>query len=429
MTDTAQARPLRERLASGDLDQRLSQIYSRSINVAAAKGRLGSLLEDFEQRAPGLSPAVFTAAGRTEMGGNHTDHQHGSVLASAVDMETLAAGALDGTNRLRVLSSKYPELIVDLDDLDAKESEQDSSISLIRGIARAFADRGFTPRGATILTHSGVPAGSGLSSSAAFEVLIGNALNHLWADDSVSQEELARIGQYAENVYFGKPSGLMDQMASAVGGIIEIDFGNPDAPKITPVDASFADAGYAMCIIDSGADHADLTDDYAAIPQEMGAVARFFGKEHLRDVDPAQFWSRLAAVREAASDRAVARAAHFFAEDARVDKQAAALREGRFEDFLALVRESGASSALLLQNLKPESGKDQSVILAIALAQQLLGDAGAVRVHGGGFAGTIQAYVPTGQVAQFKAGMEAVLGEGSVYVVQVRPVGGAFIAQ
>lgn len=421
--------PLSQRLAEGDLDDRLEQIYVTPIGVEAAKKKLGDLLAEFEAEHPGLEPSLYTAAGRTEMGGNHTDHQHGNVLAASVDMETVAVAAPNGTRTIRVLSAQYPEDAVDLDDLDPRPEEEGRSIALVRGIARSLRDRGHDLQGATILTLSGVPGGSGLSSSAAFEVLIANALNHLFCGDQESAVELAKIGQYAENRYFGKPSGLMDQMACSVGGIIEIDFGNPDEPTIQHADFDLADAGYALCIIDSGADHADLTGDYAAIPAEMGRVAQFFGAEHLRDVEPEQFWSKLADVREAAGDRAAARAAHFFAEDARVPRQAAALQEGRFDDFLELVTESGRSSGLFLQNLRAESNDDQSVILTIALAEHLLQGKGAVRVHGGGFAGTVQAYVPVQEVQQFKAGIEAVLGEGSCDVVQVRPVGGAFIAE
>lgn len=421
--------PLATRLKEGALDERLKQIYVHEGGVQAAKEKLGGLLEVFQESYPDLSPSLYTASGRTEMGGNHTDHQLGRVLAGSVDLETNAVAAPNGTRVLSVVSTQYPEDRVDLDDLDPKPEEEGKSISLVRGIAKALTDRGYDLEGATILTKSGVPGGSGLSSSAAFEVLIGNALNHLFCNDQVSAQEIAQIGQYAENVYFGKPSGLMDQMACSVGGIIEIDFQDQDDPVVEQVDFDLEDAGYALCIIDSGADHADLTDDYALITEDMGAVAGFFGKTHLREVDPELFWARIGEVREATSDRAVARAIHFFGDNDRVDDQVRALREGDFETFLELVKDSGRSSGVYLQNLHSTSSSDQSVLLTIALAEQLLGGAGAVRVHGGGFAGTVQAYVPVEMVEQFKHGVEAVLGDGSCYVAQIRPVGGAFIAE
>lgn len=417
------------RMRRGELDARLAEIYVTPESVEAAKVKLGALLNEFQADFPSLAPSLYTAAGRTEMGGNHTDHQQGNVLAASVDMEAIAVGAPNGTRTIRVLSAQYPEDVVDLDDLDPKPEEVDKSIALVRGIAKAMTDRGYTLEGATILTQSGVPGGSGLSSSAAFEVLIGNVLNHLSCNDELSPAEIAKIGQYAENVYFGKPSGLMDQMACSIGGIIGIDFGDPKEPVVTEVDFALASRDYNLCIIDSGADHADLTDDYSAITEEMGAVAKALGKDYLREVDPREFWKALPELRRQTSDRAVVRAAHFFNEDARVPHQVAALQSGDFETFLKLVDESGRSSGLYLQNLHAESADDQSVILTIALAEHYLDGRGAVRVHGGGFAGTVQAYVPTDMVPTFKSQIESALGEGSCSVVQIRPIGGTFIAE
>ncbi|MFZ1382880.1 MAG: galactokinase family protein [Scrofimicrobium sp.] len=420
---------LASRLESGDLDGSLSRIYVTDEAVAGARAKFGSLLAEFTSNFPGLTPSLYTAAGRTEMGGNHTDHQHGRVLAASVDMETIAVAASNGTRVLRVVSTQYPEDAVDLDDLEPKPEEEGKSIALVRGIARNLSDRGYSLDGATILTLSGVPGGSGLSSSAAFEVLIGNVLGHLFCNDELSPVEIAKVGQYAENVYFGKPSGLMDQMACSVGGIIGIDFADPNEPAITEVNFDLASSGYVMCIIDSGADHADLTEDYADITREMRAVARYFEKDFLRDVSPEEFWNGLSGMRESVGDRAAARAAHFFGDNARVGEQVAALSEGRFDDFLKYVEESGRSSGLYLQNLRSESSDDQSVVLTSALADQLLAGKGAVRVHGGGFAGTVQAYVPTEEAEGFKSRMESVLGNGSCAVVTVRPVGGAFVAE
>lgn len=420
---------LAARLDGGDLDGRLAQIYVTDRAVAQARTKLGSLLDEFTSDYPELTPSLYTAAGRTEMGGNHTDHQHGRVLAASVDMETVAVAAPNGTRIIRVTSTQYPEDVVDLDDLEPKPEEEGKSIALVRGIARNLVDRGYSLEGATILTLSGVPGGSGLSSSAAFEVLIGNVLSHLFCNDELSPVEIAKIGKYAENVYFGKPSGLMDQMACSIGGIIGIDFADPNEPAITEVHFDLASSGYVMCIVDSGADHADLTEDYADITREMRAVARYFKKEYLRDVNPEEFWENLSGVRESIGDRAAARAAHFFGDNARVGEQVAALSEGRFDDFLKYVEESGRSSGLYLQNLRSEASADQSVVLTSALADQLLGGSGAVRVHGGGFAGTVQAYVPAEDAETFKSRIEAVLGRGSCSVVTVRPVGGAFIAE
>lgn len=420
---------LASRIESGDLDGRLSQIYVTGEAVARSRAKFRVLLAEFTAHYPDLTPSLYTAAGRTEMGGNHTDHQHGRVLAASVDMETVAVAARNGTRTLRVVSPQYPEDAVDLDDLEPRPEEEGKSIALVRGIARNLIDRGYAVEGATILTFSEVPGGSGLSSSAAFEVLIGNVLGHLFCNDELSPVEIAKIGQYAENVYFGKPSGLMDQMACSVGGIIGIDFEDPNEPAITEVHFDLARSGYVMCIIDSGADHADLTEDYADITREMGAVAKYFGKKFLREVSPEKFWNELLGVRESIGGRAAARAAHFFGDNARVAEQIAALVQGRFDDFLKYVEESGRSSGLYLQNLRSASSNDQSVVLTSALADQLLAGKGAVRVHGGGFAGTVQAYVPVEEADAFKARVESVLGDGSCAVVTVRPVGGAFIAE
>ncbi len=420
---------LRTRLEDGAFDQRLKDIYGSTAAVKAAKPKLVSLVEQFQAAQPLLKPSIYTAAGRSELGGNHTDHQGGKVLASAVNLEVNAVAGLDGSNTITVSSTQFPTDQIDLDDLEKKSEEEDTSAALIRGIAKAFQDRGAKLQGAQILTHSEVPKGSGLSSSAAFEVLIGNVFNHLFFDDQLSQVEIAQIGQFAENEYFGKPSGLMDQVASAVGGVVAIDFADPNNPVVERVDVDFSDEGYDLVIIDSGADHADLTDDYAAITEEMGAVANFFGKDRLADVDPEEFWQDLAAVRRAVSDRATLRAAHFFADTNRVTKQVEALRSNNFEQFLEQVRESGKSSAMFLQNLYSPASQDQSVTLAIALAQELAGERGAVRVHGGGFAGTVQAYVPVEQTQAFTAGVEDVLGQGSCFVLQPRPVGGALVAE
>ena len=358
----------------------------------------------------------FSAPGRTEIGGNHTDHQHGCVLTAAVDMETRAEVTLNGTNTIRVDSEGYKPVEIDLNDLSVKESEKNTTAALIRGVAAAFAQRGYKFAGFDAKVKSTVLPGSGLSSSAAFEVLIGRILNGLFADNTVSSIEIAQIGQYAENVYYGKPSGLMDQMASSVGGLVFIDFNDPKTPIVEKVDYDFAHSGYTLCTIDSGADHAELTDEYAAMPIEMKKVAKFFGKEFLREVDEQEFYAKIAEIRKETGDRAVLRAIHFFNENRRVQLQVRALKNDHFDAFLRYVNESGLASWTLLQNVTPAGYiEKQDMAFTIALCQQLLAGEGAVRVHGGGFAGTALAFVPNNRFEQFKDKIDAAIGVNAVH--------------
>ena len=373
----------------------------------------------------GTPNRYFSAPGRTEIGGNHTDHQRGRVLAGAVILDTVAAVRVNGTNLIRIQSKGYPMSIVDITNLEPVASEVNSTPALIRGVAARFAQMGCTVEGFDAYCESTVLPGSGLSSSAAYEVLIGTIINGLFFDTRVSQPEIAMIGQYAENVFFGKPCGLMDQMASAVGNLVTIDFFDKDHPVIEPVDFDFASCGHALCIIDSGADHADLTDEYAAVPGEIKAVAAFFGKEVLTQIEEAEFYANIPALRKSCGDRAVMRAIHFYQENARVPQQVAALKEGNFEKFLALVKQSGYSSYMYLQNVIPAGYKaHQDVAVALALCEHYLAGRGAYRVHGGGFAGTVQAFVPYDILDGFVAGMDAVLGEGACHVLSIRPQGG-----
>ena len=362
----------------------------------------------------------FSAPGRTEIGGNHTDHQHGCVIAAAVDMETTAEVTLNGTNVIRVDSEGYKPVEIGLNDLSVKESEKNTTAALIRGVAAAFAQRGYKLAGFDAKVKSTVLPGSGLSSSAAFEVLIGRILNGLFADNAVSAIEIAQIGQYAENVYYGKPSGLMDQMASSVGGLVFIDFHDPKTPIVEKVDYDFAHSGYTLCTIDAGADHADLTDEYAAIPAEMKQVARFFGKEVLREVDEKEFYKEIAELRKETGDRAVLRAIHFFNENRRVQLQVRALKNDHFDAFLRYVNESGRASWTLLQNVIPAGYiEKQDMAFTIALCQQLLAGEGAVRIHGGGFAGTALAFVPNEKFDSFKTAIEAALGTGHCHPLKI----------
>ena len=370
----------------------------------------------------------FSAPGRTEIGGNHTDHQRGCVLAAAVDLETTAEVTLNDSRVIRVFSDGYAPVEVSLDELEMRPEEQNTTAALVRGIAAEFVRRGASVQGFDAQVHSTVLPGSGLSSSAAFEVLMGTILNHLFFDASLAPAEIARIGQYAENVYFGKPCGLMDQMASAVGGMVMIDFAYPSCPVVERIDFDFAAAGHALCIIDTGADHAQLTGEYAAITEELKQVCAFFGKEVLRQISQTEFYEALPRLRGNVADRAILRAMHVYAENERVEQQAQALCVGDFDAFLELVKASGRSSWMYLQNITPAGAvEQQAVALTLALCDTLLQGYGAYRVHGGGFAGTVQAFVPLELLDTFRSGIEAVLGQGSCHVLSVRADGGKHV--
>ena len=374
----------------------------------------------------GGAPArYFSAPGRTEIGGNHTDHQRGRVLAAAVNLDTVAAVRENGTDVIRVLSKGYPLCQISLKELTPREEEINSTPALIRGVAARFVQLGCPVKGFDAYCESTVLPGSGLSSSAAYEVLIGTIINHLFFEVKASAAEIAQIGQYAENVFFGKPCGLMDQTASAVGNLVTIDFFDKDHPVIRPVAFDFSSCGHALCIIDSGADHADLTDAYAAVPGEMKTVAAYFGKEVLTQIHEAEFFAAIPALRKQCGDRAVLRAVHFYRENARVAKQVAALEQGDFAAFLKLTKESGYSSYMYLQNVIPAGYQNhQDMALALAICEHFLQGKGAYRVHGGGFAGTVQAFVPFELLEDFRAGIDGVLGEGACHVLSIRPQGG-----
>ena len=373
----------------------------------------------------GMAPErYFSAPGRTEIGGNHTDHQRGRVLAAAVNLDTNAAVRVNGSNLIRIQSKGYPMCQVDIRELTPVDAEINSTPALVRGVAARFAQLGCEVKGFDAYCESTVLPGSGLSSSAAYEVLIGTIINHLFFDGKVSQPEVAMIGQYAENVFFGKPCGLMDQMASAVGNLVNIDFFDKENPVIHPVSFDFASCGHALCIIDSGADHADLTDEYAAIPGEIKAVAAHFGKPVLRGLTEEQIISNAAALRKKCGDRAILRALHFIRENKRVERMLEALANGNTNEFLSIIKESGNSSANLLQNYyTPKAPAEQGITLACAIASEILGDDGAYRVHGGGFAGTMQAFVPHDRMNAFRETMESVFGKGAVTELSVRPLG------
>ena len=386
------------------------------------KQQLDSCFSEVFQTMP---ERYFSAPGRTEISGNHTDHQHGCVLAGAVNLDTVAAVRVNGTNKIRIQSKGYPMCEVSLEQLTPVESEINSTPALVRGVAARFAQFGCEVKGFDAYCESTVLPGSGLSSSAAYEVLIGTILNGLFFDKKLSAIEIAQVGQYAENVFFGKPCGLMDQMASSVGGMVYIDFEDPENPKVEKIDVDLATYGYGLCIIDSGADHADLTDEYAAIPGELAQLCQCFGKKYLREIPKTEFVKKIPEIRGKVTDRAILRAFHIYQENDRVRQQVEALRWDDIDAFLDLVKESGRSSWMYLQNITPAGAvKHQEVAVALALCETYLKGQGAYRVHGGGFAGTVQAFVPLDMLDSFKASIEEVLGENSCHVLNIRQEGG-----
>ena len=371
---------------------------------------------------------LFSAPGRTEIGGNHTDHQHGRVLAASVDMDTIAAVSPNTDGIIRVLSQGFPMCEINVDQLDAVEEEKNTTASLIRGVAAAFASMGSRIGGFNAAVTSSVLPGSGISSSAAFEVLIGNIINTLFFDCGADAVKIAQIGQFAENVYFGKASGLMDQTASSVGNILTIDFADNEHPVVRKLDVDFEKFGLALCIIDSGADHADLSDEYSAIPQELKQICALFGKNVLREIPEEEFLERLPQIRAKTGDRAVLRAIHFYQDNERVPRQVQALEEGDIDTFLSLVKESGRSSWMYLQNITPPGYREhQEMGVALAVCDTLLAGRGAYRVHGGGFAGTCQAFVPVDMLDEFCSQADRLLGEGSCHILSIRGTGGTQI--
>lgn len=368
----------------------------------------------------------FSTPGRTEIGGNHTDHNHGKVLAAAVDLDTIAGAAAASDGTITIYSDGYDQpFAISLGDLDPIPAERGTTAALIRGIASRFRRQGYEIGGFRACIASDVPVGSGLSSSASVEVLIATILNALYNGGRVENRQIAMISQHAENVFFGKPCGLMDQIACAVGGIVKIDFADPASPQVENLNFDFAAAGYRLVVVDTGGSHADLTEDYASIPREMKSVAAHFGREFCRQVSEPELLRDLAALRARAGDRAILRALHFLKENQRVDSQVDALRRADLAGFFRLVAESGASSHRWLQNcVSAGSGAEQGIALALALAEEFVDRCGgACRVHGGGFAGTILAFIPRDAVAEFRALMASAFGAGCVKTLQVRPQG------
>ena len=416
-------------LESGALDGELTYLYGEPIS--RQKQRHVAALKAYEANfAPDVPVAIFSAPGRTEIGGNHTDHQRGRVLAGAVTMDMLAVAAPAENGMVTIVSEGYGKDTVDLSDLTCVEKEVNTSKALIRGVAAGLHQRGYAHGGFNAYLMSDVPQGSGLSSSAAYEVLLGTIFNGFYNNQTITPVEIAQIGQYAENAYFKKPSGLMDQMASSVGSVCSIDFQDPANPAITRMEREFAQMGYALYVVNAGGSHAGLTEEYAAIPLEMHMVSQQFGKEVLRDVDENDFYERMGQLRGTVPDRALLRAIHFFDENARVPLQIDALERGDGAAFCRLMLASGASSLGNLQNIYPANSiEERSVSLALALCAHALAHDGAWRVHGGGFAGTVQALVPMKGTESFRQIMEQAFGRGSVHPLRIRPVGGYMLGK
>ncbi len=386
--------------------------------------RYTKLAEEFKSKFKGADFEVFSSPGRTEIGGNHTDHNYGRVLAGAVNLDNIAIAAPNGTMTVRIASAGYPQFEVDLNNLKADSSEFFTSESLIRGISARMKELGFQIGGFDAVIDGGVPKGSGLSSSASFEVLIGAIISHLFNEGKLDPIQNAIIGQYAENVYFGKPCGLMDQTACSVGGLVTIDFKNPAEPVVKKVDFDFTKTGYALVITDTGGNHADLNDEYASLPTEMKSVAGKLGAKVLREVSLEQVVENIPQMRGQVSDRAILRAFHFQRDNARVVEQVNALEHNDFKSFLKMIVESGHSSYMYNQNIYPINNvEEQGISLALAMSDMVLNGEGAFRVHGGGFAGTIQAFVPEHLIAKYVSTLEHVFGAGSCHKLFIRPQG------
>lgn len=414
-----------EKFKAGALNSSISA-YSGLENVSELSERWVSFLENNAQFFKEEQVHCLTVSGRTEVGGNHTDHQRGSVLAASLSLDTVACACVRSDMVAEVHSEGFEINPVDLCDLRVHPDEKETSEALIRGVAAAFVKRGYQIGGFKAAVGSKVLKGSGMSSSASFEVMIGLIFSELYNDGKISNEQLAVIAQEAENVYFGKPCGLMDQMACAVGGAVAIDFKDKDHPVIEKVEFDFTHSGYALALVDTGGSHADLSDEYGKMPSEMKQAAKLLGKEVLSEVSKEEFYEKLPELRGQISDRALLRSMHYFDETVRAKKEAEALKSGKMDEFLRLVKESGRSSYMYLQNVVLFSDPDhQPLALALALSEQLLKEDGAWRVHGGGLAGTIQAFVPNSKLDEYCTVMERVFGKGSCHVLSIRPMGAA----
>lgn len=416
---------LKEKISNGTYDDRLLDIYADRELIGRQQKRYADALDKFIQLYGDRETEVYSAPGRSEVGGNHTDHQHGQVLAAAVNLDVIAIVSKTDDGKIKVVSDSFDIAPIDVNDLAKKDTEEGSSEALIRGVAGKLKDDGYNVGGFVAYMTSDVLVGAGLSSSAAFEVAVGNVLSGLYNDMKLTDVYIAKVSQYAENVYFGKPCGLMDQMASSVGSLVNIDFYDVNEPVINPVKVDFEKFGHSLCIVDTKGDHADLTDDYAAIPIEMKKVAGFFGKEYLKEIPFDEFLDKIPQIRPVSGDRAVLRAIHFYEDDMRVTDEVNALKNGDFEEFKRLITESGNSSYKYLQNVYSIKDYDnQNISLALVLTERYLGSRAGYRVHGGGFAGTIQVFVPNDLVSGYKSEIEKYFGKDSCHVLKIRKYGG-----
>lgn len=412
-------------ITSGLLDGVFEELYLDQSAIELQRQRYLDALDKFEKLYGAKEVEVYSSPGRTEIGGNHTDHQGGKVLAASINLDAIAVVAKIEEPIVKIKSEGYPYLEINLNSLLPVADEEGRTEALVRGVANGFVDRGFYIGGFEAYITSDVLGGSGLSSSACYEVLMGNIFSGLYNQRSIDAITIAKIGREAEMRYFGKPCGLMDQMACSVGGMIYIDFADKEQPDVKKLNVDFSKFHHCLCIVDTKGSHEDLTDDYAAVPAEMKQVARYYGKEVLCDVDRDVFYMELADVVQQIGDRAVLRSMHWFEENARVEQEVNALEKGDFDSFKNVVEASGESSFKLLQNIfSTKNPQEQKVSLALALSDSILKHAGVSRVHGGGFAGTIQAFVPKEIVKQYKQKMEKVFGNDSCYILQIRPDGG-----
>lgn len=413
-------------IQAGVMDEKLKAVYVTDYAVEAQKPRYVRLLNEFIKLFGEDRDVIITSApGRTEVCGNHTDHNNGKVLAASVNLDAVAVAAKNDEGIVRVKSDGHAMNIVDVSELLPDESEFGHSTAMVRGVVAKIEGMGYQIGGLDCVTASDVIGGSGLSSSAAFEVLLGTTLSYLYNNGVISAVDIAKTAQYSENVFFGKPCGLLDQMASSVGTFVTIDFESTENPKIKKVDFDFSKSGHSLCIVDTGGSHSDLTDDYAAVRAEMERVAKALGKDVLREIDYNDFKAAVPSLFGKVSDRALIRAYHFYRENIRVEKAVAALESNQFDEFKKMINESGRSSYMYNQNVyTPKNPAEQKLSLALCISEEVLGVNGAYRVHGGGFAGTIQAFVPNELLEQYKTAVESVFGKGSCHVLIIRPVGG-----
>ncbi len=413
-------------LSRGEFDAQLKAVYVTDSAVELQRARYIDLVNDFIKAFGDTRDVIVTSApGRTEVCGNHTDHNNGKVLAASINLDAVAVCAKNDDGIVHVRSKGHAANVVDTCELLPNEKEFGRSTALVRGVIAKIAEMGYKIGGFDAVTTSDVMGGSGLSSSAAFEVLLGTTLSYLYNDGIISAVDIAKTAQYSENVFFGKPCGLLDQMASSVGTFVTIDFESTENPIIKKVDFDFSKSGHSLCILDTGGNHSDLTGDYAAVRTEMESVAKAMGKNVLREIEFDDFKKAIPQLVGKVNDRALLRAFHFYKDNKRVDSAVSALESGDFEAFKTAITESGRSSFMYNQNVySPKNPTQQKLSLALCVTEDILAGRGAFRVHGGGFAGTIQAFVPNDLLAEYKEKTEAIFGKGSCHVLIIRPVGG-----